>query len=284
MSSITICIGNPDDTCELQLSTMRSLSDLSDNLTATMEACKPSEIIQLSLCPPVPKGLSVRSAFKMIADTWTAFDPTLRPSVNCVVASEMVSDVLYSLMPGRSEAAETKFKIGLMTLTVAAGDITAFGADAVVNASNTSLRLGGGVSAAIRQACGPGLPAEMAGIARRRSLADGDAVVTGSHGLKTARYIIHAATAAGDADTISRSIRNVLRLSVEQQFGNLAMPALGTGTGGMPIERFAEVLASEVQRHAESGASLPRLLRLVLYRRSDYTAVTNVLRPLFPPV
>jgi O-acetyl-ADP-ribose deacetylase (regulator of RNase III) len=120
----------------------------------------------------------------------------------------------------------------------------------------------------------------MSAISSRRLLDDGDAAITGSHGLATARHIIHAASAAGDAGTVARSIQNVLRLSIERKFGNVATPALGTGTGGMEMATFARLLATELRRHCESGAEFPKLLRLVAYRNRDAETVTATLRDL----
>lgn len=102
----------------------------------------------------------------------------------------------------------------------------------------------------------------------------------GSHGLGTARYIVHAASAAGDAETVTRSIRNVLRRSAERKFSTVAMPALGTGTGGMAMELFAELLAVELKRHSESCIEYPKVLRLVLYRLRDAEVVVATLRGL----
>ncbi len=218
-SAITLQIGSDHQDCELRLADVRSLSDLVEELNATVDTCRSAETVRVALLPPFPAGLSARSAFKVIVDTWLAADPAKRPTLECVIASEAILDALTSLLPGREEA-EIAFVVGAMQLCVVEGDITAIRADAIVNASNTSLWLGGGVSGAIRQACGQGLAKEMAGIARRRTLVNGDAVVTSSHGLETAPYIIHAASAAGDDGTVARSLRNVLKLSQQHKFGS----------------------------------------------------------------
>ena len=275
-STIAFRIQNRADGCEISLTHIESLIELAAELEATLEICQASDVVPVALLPPMPPGISARSAFRMIVDTWLAADPAARPSLECVVASQSVVDALSVLMPGGSDG-ETDFQIGRVRVVVIEGDITAVGADAVVNASNTSLRLGGGVSGALRQVCGPGLTAEMASIAHRHPLADGDAVVTGGHRLQTAHHIIHAASAAGDEETVRRSLRNVFRLSAEYKFANVALPALGTGTGGMRISVFAELLHSEILRHSESGAAFPRLLRLALFRRSHAIEVSEVL-------
>jgi len=278
---ITLCVASTGEGCEISLSGTCTLADFADELTATFDACQPGATVRVALLPPFTAGLSAPSAFNVIVHAWTMAAPERRCKVECLVASRAVMDVLASLLPANNES-EVRFQFGSTQLCVREGDLIAVGADAIVNASNTQLRLGGGVSAAIRQACGPGLAAEMSGIARRRSLADGDAVITGSHGLKTARHIIHVASAAGDAETVARSIRNVLRLSAQHRFNIVSTPALGTGTGGLPIAHFAEILVAELSRHAEGPATQPRVFCVVLYRNSDAQIVVEVLRRLWP--
>ena len=77
------------------------------------------------------------------------------------------------------------------------------------------------------------------------------------------------------------SIRNVLLLCVEWKLGNIAMPALGTGTGGMEMTVFVELLAKELSEHAGKGATYPKLLRLVVYRHSDGISVVSTLLNFF---
>jgi O-acetyl-ADP-ribose deacetylase len=274
--NIGVRVGGHGDVCDIALSDMKNLGELAAELESAMEDCRTGESVRIALLPPMPPGIAARSAFKRIVDTWLAATPSARRNLDCVVASERVADALTVLLPGRDQA-ETVFQVGHLRLVVTEGDITAVGADAIVNASNTSLRLGGGVSAAIRQACGPGLGPEMASIARRHPLGDGDAVVTGTYGLKTASYIIHVASAAGDPGTVRRSLQNVLRLCTERGFRTVAMPALGTGTGGMPMTQFSGLLATAWQQHAESGAQRPQLLRLILYSPTHAGTAAQVL-------
>ena len=59
--------------------------------------------------------------------------------------------------------------------------------DAVVNAANAELRIGGGVAGAIHRAAGPGLEKECRPLAPIRP---GQAVITGAHKLPN-RYVIH---------------------------------------------------------------------------------------------
>lgn len=268
----------PDDSgCDIRLSDVSDLADLAAELAALLELSDRDQTLHIALLPPVPAGLSLPLALRAIVDTWASAQPASRPAVECRVASQTVSDSLAPLLPGEA-GAEGCFDVGELTVCAVEGDITATYADALVNASNRSLRLGGGVSGALRRACGPGLQAEMASLARRHPLADGDAVVTGSHGLKTAASIIHVASAAGDDTTVAKSLRSVLRISNTHRFNSVALPALGTGSGGLPLARFAGLLITELQAHRDTSAAYPRLLRIVLYRRSEADFIANELR------
>lgn len=70
------------------------------------------------------------------------------------------------------------------------GDLTAMETDAIVNAANNDLRLGGGVAGAIRQKGGDTIQRECNEIG---SIPVGSAAVTGAGDLP-ARYVIHAAS------------------------------------------------------------------------------------------
>ena len=78
------------------------------------------------------------------------------------------------------------------------GDLTEQDVDAVVNAANNDLQLGGGVAGAIRRKGGPAIQEECDRIG---PIPMGEAAMTGGGNLK-ARYVIHAASMSlGEATT-----------------------------------------------------------------------------------
>ena len=75
-------------------------------------------------------------------------------------------------------------------IELAVGDITDIEADAIVNAANNQLQLGGGVAGAVRRKGGPSIQEECDRIG---PIPLGEAAVTGAGWLK-AKYVIHAAS------------------------------------------------------------------------------------------
>jgi O-acetyl-ADP-ribose deacetylase (regulator of RNase III) len=138
-----------------------------------------------------------------------------------------------------------------LKVVIRMGNIVFANTNAIVKASNTLLKLGAGVSGAIATATRPGLQEEMCAMAQKRNLAEGDAVITGSFGLPCL-YIIHAATARGSANAVQTALRNVFRICNEENLSSVAIPALGTGTGALPIATFAERAVKYFEEHGPS--------------------------------
>jgi O-acetyl-ADP-ribose deacetylase len=139
------------------------------------------------------------------------------------------------------------------------GDLTDSDADAIVNAANNNLILGGGVAGAIRRKGGPSIQAECDRIG---PVPLGEAAVTGGGNLR-ARHVIHAASMRlGEATTeenLRASTRNSLARARELNLTSIALPAIGTGIAGFPLKRCAEVMIAEVREHLGGSTSLERI-------------------------
>ena len=148
----------------------------------------------------------------------------------------------------------------MATVEVLDTDITALAVDAIANAANTDLRHGGGVAAAIARAGGPAVDAESRA---RAPIALGDAVET-SGGEMPCRWVIHAATmelgGPTSADVIRRATASTLARAEELGARSLALVAFGTGVGGFPLDRAAEIETEEVRRHIAGGSGLQRIV------------------------
>lgn len=252
-----------------RLSSCRSLSDVHARLTAVLGEAGQGEILDLYFDPPSVPTLSIPLAFKVLIGLIE--DPgreSQRPSL-VHVDSEAVLDHLYRYLPAPADGEAAT--VGRLRLRFCVRDLLAIRADAIVNASNSSLKLGGGVSGAIRDAAHPALQAELARLASRTVLGPGEAVMTDAFGLQNCRRIVHAVTMGGRVEEVRAAIRNALELCDHEHLASLAVPALGTGTGGMSVEDFTDALRAGVldhlARHPE-GSVLEMVV--ALWTRTDF--------------
>ena len=122
------------------------------------------------------------------------------------------------------------------------GNIVLLDVDALVNAANKSLILGGGVAGAIRQFGGPSIQEECNKIG---PIDVGKAALTGGGNLK-ARYVIHAAGPVygeGDEDNkLARATLSSLEIAKKSSLKSLAFPAISTGIFHFPIQRCSEIM------------------------------------------
>ena len=155
------------------------------------------------------------------------------------------------------------------------GDITEVDAEAIVNAANNDLQLGGGVAGAIRRRGGPAIQAECD---RVGPIDVGGAAITTGGDLK-ARYVIHAASMALGGRTTEAALRSSvaesLRLADEKGLRSIALPAVGAGIAGFPMRRCAEVMLAVAAGHIEGGSSLEEI-RFVLFDRASYETFRDV--------
>ena len=160
------------------------------------------------------------------------------------------------------------------SMEVVQGDITEADVDAIVNAANDHLWMGGGVAGAIVRAGGAGIEAEAM---RQGPIRPGEAVITGAGSLAT-RHVIHAAVMGQDLQTdggkISEATTAALVLAEEHALRHIAFPALGTGVGGFPLEECARLMRDAVRRREESSITS---VRFVLFDEAAYLAFRRVL-------
>ncbi len=149
------------------------------------------------------------------------------------------------------------------------GDITEQPVDAIVNAANSDLVLGAGVAGAIRAKGGPSIQAECDA---HGPVAVGEAAVTGAGDLP-ARFVIHAASMppGGQAseESVRASMRRSLELAAEKGCETIAVPAIGAGIAGFPMQRCAEVLMEEARNHLAGETPLQEI-RFVLFGEPSY--------------
>jgi O-acetyl-ADP-ribose deacetylase (regulator of RNase III) len=142
-------------------------------------------------------------------------------------------------------------------LSVVVADITTLEVDAIVNAANSRLIPGGGVDGAINRAAGPDLARAMQAIGR---CATGEAVITPAFDLK-ARHVIHTVAPVfaqhQEAEVwrlLANCYRNSLGLATVNGARSIAIPSLGTGVYGIPVERASIVAVETAVAHAAAFA------------------------------
>jgi O-acetyl-ADP-ribose deacetylase (regulator of RNase III) len=139
------------------------------------------------------------------------------------------------------------------------GDLTEMDVDAIVNAANNDLQLGGGVAGAIRRKGGAEIQKECDVIG---TIPVGGAAITSGGKLK-ARYVIHAASMAlggrTEAHALRSSTAHSLRIAAQKRLKTIAFPAVGTGIAGFPLRECADVMLREVVKHFEAPTSIEKV-------------------------
>lgn len=152
-------------------------------------------------------------------------------------------------------------KIKNTEIKVVLGDITELRADAIVNAANNKLVMGGGVAGVIKKKGGRIIEEEAV---KKGPIKIGEAIATGA-GELAAKYIIHAATMGLDFKTDEAKIRdackNSLKLAKELAVKSIVFPALGCGSGGFPLLASAKIMAQEALKHLrEENTTLEKII------------------------
>jgi O-acetyl-ADP-ribose deacetylase (regulator of RNase III) len=154
------------------------------------------------------------------------------------------------------------------TLELVQGDITEQTVDALVNAANSRLAGGGGVDGAIHRRGGPEIMRETA---RRYpdGCPTGSAVISGAGNLP-AKYVIHAVGPVwrgghkGEPELLRSAYRTALELAREHACRGVALPSLGTGAYGYPIDQAARIALAAASEFLEEKGPV-ELVRFVLF-------------------
>jgi O-acetyl-ADP-ribose deacetylase len=172
-------------------------------------------------------------------------------------------------------------RVGDVTVECTTGDIARqHDIEAVVNAANAELRMGGGVAGALHRAAGPGLEQECRALAPIRP---GEAVITGGQGLPN-RYVIHCLGPVYGRDhpgpvLLASCYRNALKRAEEHGIDSVAFPAISTGAFGYPFEDATAIALAAV---AELAPRLRRVrrIRFVLHDEHALAAYERALSAL----
>jgi O-acetyl-ADP-ribose deacetylase len=180
----------------------------------------------------------------------------------------------------RAEGAGATLAVGGGAIALTVGDLSAFTADALVNAANSGLRGGGGVDGALHRVGGPEILAET----QRRYPAGcptGSAVITGAGNLP-ARWLIHAVGPVwqgggrGEPELLASAYREALRLADEAGARTVGLPAISAGIYGYPLSQAAAVALSVTWEALAAGSRIERAT-FVLFSQPTYQAFAHAL-------
>jgi O-acetyl-ADP-ribose deacetylase (regulator of RNase III) len=147
----------------------------------------------------------------------------------------------------------------VLRLEVREGDIAAVEADAVANAANDRLWMGAGVAGALKRAGGDEIEREAMALGPTPL---GSAVPTGA-GRLPARWVIHGAVMGQDlrtnGDLVRDTTRSCLELADDLGCRSLALPAFGTGVGGLALAECARIMVDDARSFE------PRTLERVIF-------------------
>lgn len=157
-----------------------------------------------------------------------------------------------------------------MAFTIREGDITRFEGDAIVNAANTQLKMGGGVCGAIfraagadqlQQACDPLAP-----------ISTGEAVITPGFSL-AAKHVIHTAGPVYEGGhrqeekLLRDSYIHSLELAKDKGLSSVAFPLISSGIYGYPVAEALQIAIESIETFIEDN---PMDVTLYLFSMDTY--------------
>ncbi len=170
-----------------------------------------------------------------------------------------------------------KINIENRVLELLEGDITEMQTDAIVNAANAQLILGGGVAGAIKRKGGPKIQQECNKIGPTFV---GGAVITGGGNLK-AKHVIHAVgprMGEGNEDEkLKNATLNTLKLADDNNLKSISFPAISTGIFGFPIEKCAEIMLKTTIDYLKGRTCLEKVV-FCLFGRDSYRVFSDRLK------
>lgn len=170
-----------------------------------------------------------------------------------------------------------RFPINKNIIEVVQADITDQDTEAIVNAANNHLWMGGGVAGAIKRKGGEEIEREAMA---KGPVEIGEAVIT-SGGKFKAKYVIHAVVMGQDLhtdpDKIKKATQTSLLLAEKQKISSLSFPALGTGVGGFSVFHCAKIMITEAIEFLMNAKHI-HLVRFVLFDKPTFDAFEEELR------
>lgn len=167
--------------------------------------------------------------------------------------------------------------VGSTRIKLVKGDITEIEVDAIVNAANSHLQLGGGVAGAIRERGGLSIQEECDEIGE---CAVGAAVSTIAGDLPAKRVIHAVGPRMGDGlegAKMRSATLSALHLAEREDLQSIAFPAISSGIFGVPVKDAAEAMLSMTVEHLRKGSPLG-LVVFCLFEDETFDVFKGVLK------
>jgi O-acetyl-ADP-ribose deacetylase (regulator of RNase III) len=162
-----------------------------------------------------------------------------------------------------------ELKVNNSVIKLIQGDITEMDTEAIVNAANAQLILGGGVAGAIRKKGGPKIQEECNRIG---GTFVGGAVITTGGNLK-AKHVIHAVGPrmgeGNEREKLKNATLNSLKLMDKHNLKSISFPAISTGIFGYPIKDCAQIMISTVKEYLMGSTQIKEVV-FCLFTKSDF--------------
>lgn len=171
-----------------------------------------------------------------------------------------------------------KLEVNNHVLELSKADITESDTDAIVNAANGKLVMGGGVAGAILKKGGDEIQQECY---EKAPVNVGEAAITTGGKLK-AKYVIHTVgprMGEGNEDEkLKNATLNALKTADENNVKSIAFPAVSAGIFGFPIERCADIMLDTTIDYFQNRQTGIEKVIFCLFSDSDFETFQKVLQ------
>jgi O-acetyl-ADP-ribose deacetylase (regulator of RNase III) len=160
-----------------------------------------------------------------------------------------------------------RLQINRTTVCLTKGDIADLEIDCIVYYARSDLKLGSGFGGAISGRGGMSIQKELDKIG---PIDTGQAVITEAGEMKT-KYIIHANGPKFQEEEIEKKLKltmeNTLSLANSRGIRRLALPPMGTGFYGVPLDMSARIMFDAIKEHCDGDTSVEYLTICVVDQR-----------------
>ena len=237
------------------------------------------DALRADVAPRFPPATSPEEAyFQHVLGRLLAQRPDARPRT-ARVAADSLQRLAGSLRPslGTHALSDGSLDVDGCHVRFEVGDIAQVETDAIVNSAYAAMTMKNGVGGALVRAGGQALAQEAAAHGEH---ALGDCVKTGAGDL-SCRAVLHAVSAWKEVSCVARAMHRALFLAEQHGLTRIAVPAIGTGQGGVRIEACAQAIATTLRLHLMLGGSSLEEVRFVLYDQPAHVAFVDVLHGVF---